>query len=135
MFYHLKITDRDVRNGYFVPKVEMKNYNFMINGKNFFDQTIKNDKIIYDNIQKIATGEDDEYTTGCLLDYIKENYKLVAIDLSKQQKLDDDPKAMQQINFARNLDSDCNTQMFLIIKEVKETVLDFSKVAVKLLYF
>ena len=78
----------------------------MINGRNFFDQTNKNDFKICDNIRKIATGQGDDYKTGCLLDYpyLKRYYKLIVIDLSKQQELDTDPKAMQQINFTRNLD-------------------------------
>ena len=66
----------------------------MIDGRNFFDQPIKDDLKTYDNIRKIATGQDDDYTTGCLLDhlYLEKYYKSVAIDLSKQQKLDADPK-------------------------------------------
>ena len=60
----------------------------------------------YDNIRKIATGQGDDYTTGCLLDYnyFKKHYKLMAIDLNKQQALDADTKAIQKINFAGNLD-------------------------------
>ena len=59
----------------------------MIDGRNFFDQPIKNDLKIYDNVRKIAKGQGDDYTTGCLLDYpyFKKYYKLIAIDLSKQQ--------------------------------------------------
>ena len=78
----------------------------MIDGKNFFDKPIKNDQISYDNIRKITAGQGDDYLTGYLLDYIyfKEYYKLIAIDLSKQQKLDGDPKAIQQINFTGNLE-------------------------------
>ena len=80
-------------------------------------------------------GQGDDYTTGCLLDYtyFKENYKLIAIDLRKQQELDADPKAIQQINFTANLDRVGNTTMFFIIEEAKETVLDFSQGAVKVL--
>ena len=65
------------------PKVEIKDYIAVIDGRNFFNQPIQNDKIKYDNIQKIATRQEDDYTTGCLLDYIyfKENYKLTSIDL------------------------------------------------------
>ena len=61
----------------------------------------------YDNICEIATGQGDNYTTGCLLDYnyVKEHYKMIAIDLSKQQALVADPKAIQQINFTGILDS------------------------------
>ena len=78
----------------------------MIDGKNFFDQTVKDDKVTYENIRKIATGQGDNYTTGCLLDYIYfKNYcKMIAVNLSKQQALDADPKAIQQIRFTANLD-------------------------------
>ena len=55
---------------YYLPNVEIKDYNVMIDGKNFFDQPVKNDKVKYENIRKIATGQGDDYTTGCLLDYI-----------------------------------------------------------------
>ena len=58
----------------------------MIDGKNFFDQAKKKDKVTYENIRNIATGRGDDYTTGCLLDYtyFKKYYKMIAIDLSKQ---------------------------------------------------
>ena len=74
----------------------------MINGENFFGQPIKDNKVTYENIRKIATGQGDDYTTGCLLDYpyFQESYKMIAVDLSKQQALDADPRAIQQINFA-----------------------------------
>ena len=107
----------------------------MIDGKNFFDQPVKNDKVTYENIRKIATGQGDDYTTGCLLDYIyfKNYYKMIVVDLSKQQALDADPKAIQQINFTANLDRAGNTRIYFILEEVKETVLDFSKGTVKVL--
>ena len=107
----------------------------MTDGKNFFDQPVKNDKVTYENIRKIATGQGDDYTTGCLLDYIyfKNYYKMIAVDLSKQQALDADPKAIQQINFTANLDRAGNTTMFFIIEEAKETVLEFSQGTVKVL--
>ena len=72
-----------------------------------------------------------------MLDYpcFKESYKLITIDLSKQQKLDADPKAIQQINFSGNLDRGGNTQMFFIIDKPKATVLDFSKGTFKVLWF
>ena len=91
----------------------------------------------HDNIRKIATGQADDYTTGCLLDYLyfKNYYKLIAIDLSKQQKLDTDPKAIQQINFTGNLSRAEGSTMLFIIEEAKETVLDFSKKTVKVLLF
>ena len=65
--------------------------------------------------------------------YFKNYYKTIAVDLSKQQALDADPKAIQQINFTANLDRAGNTTMFFIIEEAKETVLDFSQGTVKVL--
>ena len=117
--------------------MKIKDYNVMIDGRIFFDQPIKNDLRTYDNIRKMAIGQGDDYTTGCYLDYsyIKNNYKLIVIDLSKQQKLDTDPKEMQQINFNGNLDRGRITQMFFIIEEAKETILDFPKETVKVLIF
>ena len=78
----------------------MANCNFMINGINIFDQPVKNDKRAYannDNIRKIVTGQEHDYTTSCLLDYVcfKSYYDMAAIDLSKQQTLGPDPKAIQ----------------------------------------
>ena len=120
---------------YYLPTVEIKDYNIMINGENFFDQPIKNNKVTYENITKIATGQGDDYTNGCLLDYqyIKDNYKMIAVDLSKQQVLDADPRAIQQINFTANLDRAGNTRIYFILEEAKETILDFSQGTVKVL--
>ena len=96
---------------YYFPNVEIKDYNVMIDGKNVFDQPAKNDKVTYENIRKITIGKGDDYTTGCLLDYnyLKKYYKMIVVDLSKQQALDADPKAIQQINFTANLDRVENT--------------------------
>ena len=107
----------------------------MINGENFFDQPIINNKVTHENIRKIATGQGDDYTTGCLLDYpyFMDTYKMIAADLSKQQALDSDPRAIQQINFTANLDRAGNTRFYFIPKEVKETILDFSQGTVKVL--
>ena len=82
---------------YYIPNVEIKDYNVMIDGKNFFDQPVKNDKAKHENIRKIAIGQGDDYTTDCLLDYsyLKKYYKMIAINLSKQQALDADPRAIQ----------------------------------------
>ena len=91
----------------------------MIDGKNFFDQAINSMTKTCENIRKIATGQGDNYTTGCLLDYshFKENYKLIATDLSKQQELDLDPRAIQQINFTENLDRNDGATMLFISEE------------------
>ena len=120
---------------YYLPNVEIKDYNIMINGENFFDQPIKNNKVTYENIRKIARGQGDDYTTGCLLDYsyFADTYKMIAVDLSKQQALDANPRAIQQINFTANLDRAGNTRVYFILEEAKETILDFSQAAVKVL--
>ena len=120
---------------YYLPTVEIKDYNIMINGENFFDQPIKNNKVTYENIRKIATGQGDDYTTGCLLDYpyFTDTYKMIAVDLSKQQALDADPRAIQQINFTANLDRDGNARVYFILEEAKETILHFSQGTVKVL--
>ena len=120
---------------YYIPNVEIKDYNVMIDGKNFFDQPIKNNKVTYENIRKVAIGHGDDYTSGCLLDYtyFKKYYKMIAIDLSKQQALDTDPRAIQQINFTANLYRDGNTRFYFILEEVKETIFEFSQGTVKVL--
>ena len=101
----------------------------MIDGKNFLDQTINSDLKTYENIRKIATGQGDDYTTGCLLDYsyFKDYYKMIAIDLSKQQVHDADPRAIQQTNFTANLDRAGNTTVFLIIEEANQTARLFTR--------
>ena len=87
------------------------------------------------NIRKIAAGQGDDYTTGCLLDYsyFMDTYKTIPVDLSKQQVLDADPRAIQQINFTANLERAGNTRVFFILEEAKETILDFSQGTVKVL--
>ena len=102
----------------------------MINGENFFDQPIKDDKVTYENITKNATGKGD-----CLLDYpyFRDNYETIAVDLTIQQALDADPRAIQQINFTANLDRADNTNIYLILEESKETKLNFAQGTVKVL--
>ena len=93
----------------------------MIDGQNIFDQPVKNNLRTYDSIWKISIGQGDDYTTGCLLDYnyFKNYYKTIAIDLSKQQALDDDPKAIQRIHFTGNLVRNpvANTTIFFSLLE------------------
>ena len=111
----------------------MKDYNVIIDGKNVFDQPIKDNKVTYENIRKISTGQRYDYTTVCLVDYIyfKNHYKMIAVDLSKQHGLDADPKAIQQINFTANLDAPGSTRIYFILEEAKETVFGFSQGTVK----
>ena len=72
---------RTSNKGYYIPNVEIKDYNVMIDRKNFFDEPVKNNKVTYENIRKTATGQEDDYTTGCLLDYtyLKKYYKTIPI--------------------------------------------------------
>ena len=78
--------DRTAHTGCFLLKVEIKYYNVMIDGQNFFDQPVKSSLRTYDNIRKIRTGQKDDCTTGFLLDYtyFKKHYQMMEIDLSKK---------------------------------------------------
>ena len=92
-------TQRISAKGYYLPNVEIKDYNIMINGENFFDQPVKDNKVTCENIRKLATGKEDDYTAGCLLDYpyFKDSYKVIALDLSKQQALDTDLEQISKL--------------------------------------
>ena len=127
-------TQKTPRSGYYHPNAEIKNY-VTINGENVFDQPIKNDKVTYENIRKISAGRGDDYTIGSLLGYpyFKESYKMIEVDLSKQQALDADPKAIQQMNFTANLNKGGNTKIYFILEEAKETILNFSRGTMKAL--
>ena len=100
----------------------------MVDGKNIFDQPVKNNLRTCDSIRKIATSQ-----ARLSYNYFKDYYKMIAIDLSKQRTLDADPKSVHQINFTGNLEN--NASILLIIEEAKETILDFSQGTVKVLYF
>ena len=86
---------------YFLPRLKIENYNIEKNGRNFYDHPVNDSIKQYDEIRKISTGQGDDYTTGCLLDfaYFEKNYRLIAADLSKQKVLDADSRAIQQIVF------------------------------------
>ena len=134
MLFVLSFNDDDGQKSckqYYLPSVEIKDCNVNIDERNFVHRPINNDLKTYDNIRKFATGQGDDYITGFLLDYIysKKYYKLIAVDLSKQQKLDTDP----QINFTGNLARARAARIYFIIEEVKETILDFLKGMVKVL--
>ena len=130
-----KGTVRTSYKRYYLPRVEIKSYNVIIDGQKFVDQPIKTILRTYENIQKITTGQGDYYTTGILVDYpnFENFYKMIVIDLSKQQALDVNPKVIQQINFTRNLKRNKNTTMFFLIEEAKETIFDFSQETVQVL--
>ena len=82
---------------YFLPRVKIENYNIEIDGRNFYDQPINDLIKQYDEVRKVSTGQGDDYTTGCLLDfaYFRNNSRLIAANLNKQKALDADSKAIQ----------------------------------------
>ena len=121
---------------YYLPNVDIKDHNVMIDGKNFSDQPVQKIKWHIKILGKLLLVKKiDDYTTGCLLDYIyfKNYYKMIAVDLIKQQALDPDPKEIQWINFTANLDIAGNTRIYFIL-EVKEAVLELSQGTVKVLW-
>ena len=103
--------NRDNHQRYYLPRVDIKDYNAIIDGRNFYDNNINSDVEKYTELKKVMIGKGDDYTTGSLLDYdyFKKNYKLVAIDLSKQKELDADPRAIQQIQFKCKFDVESMT--------------------------
>ena len=121
---------------YYIPNVEIKDCNVMVDGQIFFDQLINNIIKTYENIRKVSIDQRDASTTGCLLDYtyFKRYYKIIAIGLTKQQSLDADPTAIQQISFSFNLDRAGKTRFHLIVEEANETVFEFSQGTVKVLW-
>ena len=123
---------------YFLPRVKIDNYNIEIDGRSFYDQPINDLVKKYDEVRKISTGQGDDYTTGCLLDYshFEKNYRLIAADLSKQKALDADSRAIQQIIFTDSIKAAvANTRVviFYVLEKSKETTLEFSKRTTKVL--
>ena len=119
--------DRTSYYKYYLPNVEIKDYNVLIDGNVFFELPIKNIEETYEKITQ-TTEHSGYYTKGNLLDYeyFKEHYKLIAIDLSKQIELEN-KDIKRQINFIRNLDRDDGAVMFFIIEKSEETILEFSQ--------
>ena len=124
----LAFTNKDNRSSfseYYVPKVEIKDYNVLIDQKPFFEIPVKNKEEAYEAI--IEMSKNNDYTTGNLLDYeyFSKHYKLIPIDLSKQIDLEN-PNLKQQINFIGKLEENDAT-MFFIIEKKEETTFDFSQ--------
>ena len=117
--------DRTSYLKYYIPKIQIKDYNVVIDGKPFFEIPVKNKEETYEKIIEISRDSDNN--TGNLLDYeyFKDHYKLIAIDLSKQSELENND-IKQQINFIGRLDKD-NATMFFIIEKKEETTINFSQ--------
>ena len=122
--------DTKKKEKYFLPRGEINTYNVLIDGTNFYDQPINDLVKQHDEVRKVSTGQGDDYATGCLLDYVyfKDNYKLIAVDLSKRKALDADTRAIQQIVFQGVVGGDdgTNIRLYTILEKSKETVLEFS---------
>ena len=117
---------------YILRRVKIENYKIETDGRNFYDQPINNSIKQYNEVRKISTGQADDYTTGSLLDfaYFEKNYRLIAVDVSKQKALDADSRAIEQIIFTSKIKAEIeNTRVIIyyILEESKETILQFSK--------
>ena len=130
MAYSRADNNQATRNGqqkYYLPRIYLKIYNVIIDGRNFYDNPIESDIEKYGELKIVTIGKGEDYTTGSLLDYdyVKKNYKLVAVDLSKQKELDADPRAIQQIEFKYMLVT--NSTIYWVLEKSKETILEFYK--------
>ena len=123
---------------HFFPRVKIENYNIEINGINFYDQPI-NDLIKQCNkVRKVSTGQGDDYTNGCLMNfaYFEKTYRLIADDLRKQKAPDADSKVIQLIIFTGKIKStvaNTSVRIFYILEQSKERILQFSKGKTKVL--
>ena len=117
--------DRQSFSRFYLPNVMVKDYNVIIDKLAFFDLPIKTEEEAYEKI--IDIGRNNEYTTGNLLDYdyFKKYYNLIAIDLSKQQLLQENKDLIQQINFIGRLTKAAN--VFIIIEKKENAILEFSQ--------
>ena len=120
--------ERNSHRKYFLPRINITNYNVLIDGRNFYDQRISDQLKKYDEIRKIATGQ------GCLLDYqyFKDHYQLIPADINKQKELDADPRAIQEIKFYGKLNT--NSQVCTVLEKSQETISEFYKGTTKVLF-
>ena len=124
--------DRQSFSQFYLPRVMVKDFNVIIDKLAFFDLPIKTEEEAYEKI--IDISRNNEYTTGNLLDYdyFKKYYKLIAIDLSKQQVLQENEDLIQQINFIGKLEEAAN--VFIIIEKKENTILEFSQDLANVIY-
>ena len=124
--------NRESFHEFYLPRAMIKDYNVIIDKLAFFDLPIKTEEEAYEKIMGIS--KNDEYTTGNLLDYdyFKKYYKLIVIDLSKQQVLQENEALIQQNNFIGRTEVASNT--FIIIEKKENTILEFSQNVANVLY-
>ena len=121
---------RDPFSNYYLPKIQIKVYNVLIDGKSFFDLPVENEEEAYEKIIEMSNNND--YKTGNLLDfaYYKDNYRLIATDLSKQTKIN----YPQQINFIGKIENENNgVTIFFIIERTEKITFEFSQNSVNIL--
>ena len=126
---------------YFRQSLKIENYNIEIDRRNFYDQASNDSIRQYDEIRNMSTGQGDDYTTGCLLDfsYFEKNYRLIAVDLSEQKALDADSRAIQQIIFTGKIRATearvtiTRVITYYIHEKSKGTILQFYKGTKKVL--
>ena len=129
-----RVDGQPTRNGqqkYYLPRIDLNKYNVIIDGRNFYDNPIGSDVEKYRELKKVMIGKGEDYTTGSLLDYnyFKKDYKLVVVDLSKQNELDADLGAIQQIELKYMLGT--NSIIYWVLEKSKETTIEFYKGTVK----
>ena len=126
------VDDRQSFSYFYLPRVMVKDYNVIIDKLGFFDLPIKTEEEAYEKTIDVSTN--NEHKTGNLLDYdyFKKHYKLIAIDLSKQQVLQENEDLIQQINFIGRLTEAAN--VFIIIKKKENTILEFSQNLANVIY-
>ena len=124
--------DRRSFSPFYLPNVMVKDYNVIIDKLAFLDLPITTEEEAYEKI--IDISRNNEYTTGNLLDYnyFKKYYKLIAIDLSKQQVLQENEDLIQQVNFIGRLEEAAN--VFIIIEKKENTILEFSQNFANVIY-
>ena len=127
------VDDRQSYDEFYLPRVMVKDYNVIIDKLAFFDLPIKTEEEAYETI--IDISRNNEYTTGNLLDYdyFKKYYKLIAIDLSKQQVLQENEDLIQQINFIIGRLKEA-ANVFIIIEKKEKTILEFSQNLANVIY-
>ena len=133
--YLLDANNNDNRKSFtqfYLPNNMVEDYNVIIDNLPFFELPIKNEEEAYEKV--IDISRNNEHTTGNLLDYdyFKKYYKLIAIDLSKQQVLQENKDLIQQINFIGRLEQNAN--IFVIIEKKQNTILEFSQNFANVLY-
>ena len=122
MCRHLKKKNSKKPARYYRPKIEIKGNNVKINGTNVFDQSVNSDTKHMEHLKKFQWSRRSLYI--CMLTrliYSKEKYKMIPIDLSKQQTQDADPKSIKQTNVTENIERTGTIERFFILKKEKKT--------------